>query len=239
MPPQPFFGHSLMGLTDSEIDELHAFLLSGYHPDGTMMLETIDGFFASLIIGPVTVMPSAWLPLVWDLTGGGEVPDFESLEQAQRLMEMLIKMSGSVAMLLSKSPDSYNPLPDTNEYESDADRDSAFKLWATGFMIGVSYNEADWEPAFSDETASVLLSAISMLSVHPDDIVPLPTKTLRELWKQIPHCVCALNDYWRPARLGEIAALKGMAFATEADRIGRNEPCPCGSGKKFKKCCGM
>ncbi len=22
-------------------------------------------------------------------------------------------------------------------------------------------------------------------------------------------------------------------------RIGRNEPCPCGSGKKFKKCCGL
>ena len=23
-----------------------------------------------------------------------------------------------------------------------------------------------------------------------------------------------------------------------ADRVGRNDPCPCGSGKKFKKCCG-
>jgi len=22
------------------------------------------------------------------------------------------------------------------------------------------------------------------------------------------------------------------------NKIGRNEPCPCGSGKKFKKCCG-
>ncbi len=24
----------------------------------------------------------------------------------------------------------------------------------------------------------------------------------------------------------------------EVTKIGRNEPCPCGSGKKFKKCCG-
>jgi len=23
----------------------------------------------------------------------------------------------------------------------------------------------------------------------------------------------------------------------EGPKIGRNEPCPCGSGKKFKKCC--
>jgi uncharacterized protein len=24
-----------------------------------------------------------------------------------------------------------------------------------------------------------------------------------------------------------------------APKVGRNDPCPCGSGKKFKKCCGM
>jgi preprotein translocase subunit SecA len=23
-----------------------------------------------------------------------------------------------------------------------------------------------------------------------------------------------------------------------ADKVGRNDPCPCGSGKKYKKCCG-
>jgi uncharacterized protein len=24
----------------------------------------------------------------------------------------------------------------------------------------------------------------------------------------------------------------------EAPKVGRNDPCPCGSGKKYKKCCG-
>ncbi len=28
-----------------------------------------------------------------------------------------------------------------------------------------------------------------------------------------------------------------MIQRTEATRIGRNDPCPCGSGRKFKKCC--
>ena len=27
-------------------------------------------------------------------------------------------------------------------------------------------------------------------------------------------------------------------FVRESPRIGRNDPCPCGSGKKYKKCCG-
>ena len=26
---------------------------------------------------------------------------------------------------------------------------------------------------------------------------------------------------------------------SSAHKVGRNEPCPCGSGMKFKKCCGM
>ena len=24
----------------------------------------------------------------------------------------------------------------------------------------------------------------------------------------------------------------------KVEKVGRNDPCPCGSGKKFKKCCG-
>ncbi len=30
--------------------------------------------------------------------------------------------------------------------------------------------------------------------------------------------------------------IKAQAAATR--EVGRNDPCPCGSGKKFKKCCG-
>jgi uncharacterized protein YecA (UPF0149 family) len=31
---------------------------------------------------------------------------------------------------------------------------------------------------------------------------------------------------------------KVVTFRREGKKIGRNEPCPCGSGKKYKKCCG-
>ena len=34
------------------------------------------------------------------------------------------------------------------------------------------------------------------------------------------------------------AAPKVETFVHEGPRIGRNDPCPCGSGKKYKKCCG-
>ncbi len=30
----------------------------------------------------------------------------------------------------------------------------------------------------------------------------------------------------------------GKTVARDAEKVGRNDPCPCGSGKKYKKCCG-
>jgi len=36
----------------------------------------------------------------------------------------------------------------------------------------------------------------------------------------------------------EEAAAKPATVTNTAEKTGRNEPCPCGSGKKFKKCCG-
>jgi uncharacterized protein YecA (UPF0149 family) len=33
-------------------------------------------------------------------------------------------------------------------------------------------------------------------------------------------------------------ATSGQRVASEWDKVGRNDPCPCGSGKKYKKCHG-
>ncbi|MBM6888333.1 SEC-C domain-containing protein [Pseudoflavonifractor phocaeensis] len=43
------------------------------------------------------------------------------------------------------------------------------------------------------------------------------------------------NEELRASMLGEIAAATGPG---KAKKVGRNDLCPCGSGKKFKKCCG-
>ena len=36
---------------------------------------------------------------------------------------------------------------------------------------------------------------------------------------------------------GSIPARRGETVQHRADKVGRNDPCPCGSGRKFKKCC--
>jgi uncharacterized protein YchJ len=46
----------------------------------------------------------------------------------------------------------------------------------------------------------------------------------------------AVEDAPRPARTGGDDVIKQVK--REEPKVGRNDPCPCGSGKKYKKCCG-
>lgn len=43
-----------------------------------------------------------------------------------------------------------------------------------------------------------------------------------------------VNGEW----MYSVGNVKAMTVVREGAKIGRNDPCPCGSGKKFKKCCG-
>ena len=53
-----------------------------------------------------------------------------------------------------------------------------------------------------------------------------------ELTELIPDCAYAINQFWRERR----SLLQGTI--RRAPRPGRNAACPCGSGRKYKKCCG-
>ena len=63
-------------------------------------------------------------------------------------------------------------------------------------------------------------------------------RELHEEWLQTPRP--ALEGE-RPAAVlegGRLFPGKVDTFRRQAPKVGRNDPCPCGSGKKFKRCCG-
>jgi uncharacterized protein YecA (UPF0149 family) len=53
-------------------------------------------------------------------------------------------------------------------------------------------------------------------------------------WRE---CVAALADKYRGALRAE-GGVRGETFKKVSTEVGRNDPCFCGSGLKFKKCCG-
>ena len=52
----------------------------------------------------------------------------------------------------------------------------------------------------------------------------------------IPACVAGLDRFWKERRRWP-GAEPGRAKGPKA-KVGRNDPCPCGSGRKHKRCCG-
>ena len=66
------------------------------------------------------------------------------------------------------------------------------------------------------------------------------TQDLQNEWKSSPRDAF---DGKTPAEMlegspGGFIPEKVKTFRREDPRVGRNDPCPCGSGKKYKKCCG-
>jgi uncharacterized protein len=59
-----------------------------------------------------------------------------------------------------------------------------------------------------------------------------------EMIDELGGCVLDLQEYWQPWREAYLAE-QGLNPTVRGGRTpGRNDPCPCGSGKKYKKCCG-
>ncbi|MGA1824895.1 MAG: PBPRA1643 family SWIM/SEC-C metal-binding motif protein [bacterium] len=42
----------------------------------------------------------------------------------------------------------------------------------------------------------------------------------------------------KPEDISDLEKMLNPPMPSVSTKVGRNEPCPCGSGKKFKKCCG-
>jgi hypothetical protein len=76
-------------LSDQELEEPDRFLLSDAKSDETMLLDTLDGYLTAIVIGPTTILPSQWLPGILGPSEDDE-PQYESMEQAQRILELVM-----------------------------------------------------------------------------------------------------------------------------------------------------
>ena len=56
-------------LTNQEIEELDAFLLSDDGLENAMDVSSLDGFLCAVLSGPNVIMPSEWMRWVWDSSG--------------------------------------------------------------------------------------------------------------------------------------------------------------------------
>jgi uncharacterized protein len=94
-------------LTNLEIEELDAFLLSDDGLENAMDVSSLDGFLCAVLSGPNVIMPSKWIPWVWDSAEANQSPEFTSEKQAQRILDLLMRHANDIAFTLTQFPQYY------------------------------------------------------------------------------------------------------------------------------------
>jgi len=220
-------------LSEAELDRLSDFLDGLTNPDA-MDLETLDGFFCALIAGPEMVLPSEYLPIIW----GGELPDenaFGSIEEANAMLQLIMRHWNAIIAEL-EAEIVYVPVigePD--------ERNVAGRGWARGFMRGVNLRRHAWSEIFErEDEGQVLTIPIIAGEVDPGwPAEPLSDEKRDEMVVWMAAGMARSRKFFAAHRR-VIAGDENeeQTYRRSAPKVGRNERCPCGSGRKFKHCCG-
>ena len=256
---------TLEPVSADEFDEIDAILdelRSRY--DETPQWEFCEGFMAALICCRRVIPTSEYLPVLLAIgdEGGEDEGSFADEAQHLRFLELWTRRWNEVAVALNtqiKALDddaAYQPevmdvrgaiaaLPEEERAAMEGEAIPSFgQVWALGFMFVVEAWPEEWAAPRDKEAVKWLNGALeaivaiteddkepATLSVFDDDGPPsMSLKRLNEFADAV-WAVYDLRELWR--NLGpRVETIHRVATP------GRNDPCSCGSGKKYKKCCG-
>jgi uncharacterized protein len=223
-------------LNAEELEELDQFLLFDVANDESMTLDTLDGYLHAIAIGPQIIMPRQWLPKVWG-EDSAMMPPMDNIEQLNHILGLVMRHYNSIIHGFEQSPPEVFPCWDTYEYNIGEFEDA--EMWAYGFTEGVALNRAAWEPLFDTPQGQQWYRPIGLLgesefSADQDELTLTPQQR-EELAQQIEDSLVNIHAFWVPLRKAIYEREVSQCLRT---KVGRNEFCACGSGKKFKKCCG-
>jgi uncharacterized protein len=226
-------------LSEEEIEALDDFLTSGAMSFETMSIDELDGYLTAIVIGPTTLNFSQWFPGIWGADGA---PDFDSVEEAQHIIGLIVRLMNGIVAEFNDDPDDIAPIFVTSAYPGDSREHTDASMWTYGFLQGIELCRDDWQPFFDDPTGRKMFRPIYLLG---SDDVTFEEEALTEtpeqsetLAQQVVDSLAWIYRFWLPYRQAALKSAVASSVQQRGFKIGRNDPCPCGSGKKFKKCCG-
>ena len=232
-------------LADHQFDRLETLLDDPEMPDA-MRLDEIQGYLCAALSGPQPMPEDDWLA---DTLGNEEALTSEAGREAAGLLRAFAialeaeLAAGEPPVLL------LYPLDDDEKSPSD------YLPWCQAYLAGVDAAEDDWfeflgevegkeeseeireEISFLDErllpmmvlTGEAEAAAIEHGEEWPQGEVRAQIENASE--EDLAQAVTDIYRFW-------LAKRGAPTLRREEPKIGRNQPCPCGSGKKFKQCCG-
>ncbi len=213
------------------LDELDQLLLD--QSDDCMLLTQLDGFLTGILVSPEIVLPSRWLKHIWGGEDGEGEPEFEDVADYQHCLNLVMHHYNEILNSLNR-PGEFEPVLETDTRNGDV----LWEMWIDGFVRAMELAPDSWRHVGATEDAScqAALLGIETLNAIADGTAKLSRKDedrwnreapdLIPIWVEMLHAWRLDNDTSRPSPI-------------RRGKVGRNDPCPCGSGKKYKKCCGL
>ena len=240
-------------LTDAEFAELDELLEQTPEPLEPVDAVMLDGYLCGVLVQPILLQPEAWLPHVFDFDGRPlpDVADDADPAWRSRTTALILRRHAALnrAMVddgwfdpLVLEFDDEHPAPALEADDPAAGLNpvsQSLMPWVAGFQHAcLSF------PDLAEMPDDAVMAALARLYRHlPAETIEerevvatldreRPLATLDEAMEELVVTVADLYDLTREQRY------KVDTVKRDAPKVGRNDPCPCGSGKKFKQCHG-
>jgi uncharacterized protein len=184
----------------------------------------LHGFLTSVISGP-QILSSEWIPVVFR---NEDSEGWESMRQAKRAMDLLMRFNNEVAIDLleefrgfSIMIDRIGDPPDTLDLADD---------WCRGYVAGMALRADEWEATTQTPEITESLTPILLLADPDEKAKPDPLEQPEEyaaVMDELAQAAVDIYDWWRTPR----------TIRRSTPKVSANAPCPCGSGRKYKRCC--
>ena len=231
----------------SDPGALQAFLDHPSRPEGTFRYHELQGFLFTVVSAPDLVPPSDWLPVVF----GDEKAGYASLDQANEILGQIMALYNTTNAAVLDPPTLLpGDCPLRDNVLANFAEDAPISQWSRGFLRGHQWLEELWEeflPKELEEDLDAALMALGFFSSREmAEGFHAETSTSDQSFEAMADAILqtvprAVAQYAHMGRsIAEVLAGRDADAPelTHDAKVGRNDPCPCGSGKKYKKCCG-
>lgn len=220
---------STLRLAPAEFDRLEALLAEERFPDA-MGLDALQGLFCAVASAPAPIPQEKWLA---SALGG---PLSAASGEATEITDLLARFCSDTARAVASEEGL-----DVISYPVE-EGEEELAGWCEGYLAGVALAEPGWYDAGDAETVAELLFPFLALSgrleehareagearVEGEAEAKLRARARDGFYDALEQAY----HYWFDARINRVPQRR------ESVKAGRNEPCPCGSGRKFKVCHG-
>jgi uncharacterized protein len=204
---------------------------------GMSALE-LDGYLTGVLVAPDRIRPNRWIAAVWSEAA----PVFDDANHAQYALSTVGLLFNSIGNRIDESLRhleaericDYRPafLPSQGKASREA-----IRTWVRGFWKAMALAPWHWSALAADErTQPIIAPFVGFIDLDADggiELAPDFDERLDEAADLIPRSILLLR------KIADLRASRpSEPVQTRRTKVGRNDPCPCGSGGKFKRCCG-